>query len=176
MITSTEEIQKLIEGMEKQIKANSEYIDVLSVFKDTALSFNGKVINKRFTDEINANLPMWFSSCYCSFNQYGKSYQYTVYQRDHYSENYTKCFSFPLADCFTVTDSGKHRIKADAFSDRCQQIRQAIIEENAKIRNDIDSVWQMLRDAQELMAHFREYDSKYNYGLKLRFKCAFSIR
>lgn len=175
MITSTDEIQKIIAGMERQIASNAEFIDVLSVFRNVALEFNGKVFNKRYTDEINANLPMLFSSCHCKFNQYGKSYKFVVYQRERIAEHGYKYFTFKIADCFTETESGKHRIKADAFSERCQQIREEIIAENVRIREDIDNVWQMLRDARELEQKYKEFDSKYSYSLKEKFRCNYRL-
>ena len=175
MITNTDEIQKIIAGMERQIASNTEFIDVLSVFRNVALEFNGKVLNKRYTDEINANLPMLFSSCHCKFNQYGKTYEFVVYQRERIAEHDYKYFTFKVADCFTETESGKHRIKADAFSERCQQIREEIIAENVRIREDIDSVWQMLRDARELKRVYKEFDSKYSYSLKDKFKCNYRL-
>lgn len=175
MITSTDEIQKIIAGMERQITTNTEHIDVLSVFRSVALQFNSKVFNKRFTDEINANLPMLYSSCYCKFNQYGNSYEFVVYQRERISDNYCKYFTFKLAECFIETDSGKHRVNADAFSDRCQQIREEIIAENIRIREDIDKVWQILKDARELEQKYKEFDSKYSYSLKDKFKCNYRL-
>lgn len=176
MIIKPEEIQNIIDGMEHNIQANTEYIELLSVFKAISLAFDNKVFNKRFVDAINAQLPLIYSFCSHSFNQYGQSHQFTIYQRDRFSDNYSKTYTFKLADCFEATDSGKHRIKAAAFVEACQQMRQEIIAENIRIRAEIDTVYQMLADAQALYNQAQTFEKKYSYSLKEKFRCNYHLR
>lgn len=176
MIMDPETIQSIIAGMENTIKANTEYINLLANIKAAAKEYDNKIINKRFTDLINKHLPDSFKLYDYKLSYYCKDYDFTIYQRDRYSDNYSKTYRFPIDKCFTTTENGKHRVKASGFDEHCHVIRTDLINENIKIRDEINQVYQMLADAQELYNHAKQYESKYSYSLKDKFKCNYFLR
>lgn len=176
MITNTENIQSIIAGMEKAIKANTEYIAILANIKAAAEEYDGKVINKRFVDLINKHLPEGFRLYDYKQSYYATDYDFTIYQSNRNSENYSNNYRFPISSCFTVTDSGKHRVKASGFVEQCQAIRADLISKNIAIREEIDQVYQMLADAQALYEHAKQFENKYSFSLKDKFKCNYFLR
>lgn len=174
MLTKPEEIKNILESMEKEIKANAEYIDLLFCFKKASAEYDGKVLNKRFTDVLKKHLPANFITY--DLRELPQSIQFTVYQKERTSENYSKSYNFPIESCFTRTESGKLRVKASGFSERCVEIRNELIQQNIKIRADIDNVYPMLAEADALYKQAQAFESKYNYSLKAKFKCNYYLR
>lgn len=171
-----EEIQQIIAEIETEISNNSIFINVLVAFVETAKTFDGKVLNCRFTNALNAatneNIRVY---------DYKPTYrndgvQFPVYiQRSQYCEYNNKYFLF-AGDCFTLTESGKMRINAKEFSDRCAEIRNEIIAENTILRRDISNVYQMLADAENLKRQVKEYQEKYSYRITNKFKVAYRLQ
>ena len=143
MITNPEEIQSIIDSMESEISANEVYISALITFSDCARAFDGKVINKRFTNALKESMNNQLTVYDFKYTYRNDGIDFPVYQRNRYSDNYSKYFRFPVDKCFKETDSGKLRINAKGFSERCSDIRQDLANSNAIIRSEIDSVYQM---------------------------------
>ena len=176
MFTRQEDIQEEINSMEKEITANVRFISALMTFRNISKEFDGKVLNKRFTEELSnsaCDSVRIFSFKY-SYNK--DAVDFPVYLKERFCNNYCKYFRFPIDKCFIVTDSGKLRINAKGFSERCLEIRNDLVNENSITRSEIDSVYQMLADAQELEKQADEFNKKYSYRLKYRFKCNYRLR
>lgn len=168
---SQNEIQAGINALEAQIITNSAFISLIPAFIATAGTFDSKVLNKRFIDALKAA-----TGDKANVYSYQESYSKDAIDINVYFRSVHKTFRFAKADCFTLTDSGKLRINADGFKKRCQAIREGLIAENAQIRSEIDTVYQMLADAQELQAKVKEYQAKYSYRLMNQFKCNYHLR
>lgn len=169
---SQKEIQAGIDALEAQIITNSAFISLIPAFIETAGTFDSKVLNKRFIDALKAATGDKEANVY----SYQESYLKDAIDINIYLRSTHKTFRFAKEDCFTLTDSGKLRINADGFRSRCQAIREGLITENAQIRSEIDTVYQMLADAQELQAKVKEYQAKYSYRLMNQFKCNYNLR
>ena len=175
MLTKPEDIQEAINSMEKEIAANTLYISALMAFSDSAKEYDKKVINKRFTTVLNEHLPQSLKLYSFNFSYKRDAIDFTVYQKDRTSDNYSKTFRFSIEQCFTETDSGKLRINAKGFAARCLEIRSEIIKDSENIRHDIDSVYPMLADAQALYNQAEEFYNKYSYSLKAKFRCNYHV-
>ena len=176
MFTRQEDIQEEINSMEKEITANVRFISALMTFRNVSKEFDGKVLNKRFTEELSNSAcdSVRILSFKYSYNK--DAVDFPVHLKERFSNNCSKYFRFPIDKCFTVTESGKLRINAKGFSERCLEIRNDLVNENAITRSEIDSVYQMLADAQELEKQADEFNKKYSYRLKDRFKCNYRLR
>ena len=166
---SQNEIQAGIDGLEAQIITNSAFISLIPAFIEVAGTFDSKVLNKRFIDALKTTTG-------ANVYSYQESYSKDAIDINIYLRNVHKTFRFAKNDCFSLTDSGKLRIDAEEFKKRLQAIREGLINENAQIRAEIDTVYQMLADAQELKAKVDEYQKKYSYRLMNQFKCNYHLR
>lgn len=175
MLTQAQ-IQSGFNSLEDNITSNTAFINAIPAIIATAVHFDGKVLNKRFTEALNTALGD-------SINVYSYKESYkkdaidiSLYLKKMYSANISKQFRFEKDTCFTLTDSGKLRINAKGFKERCHSIREGLIEENTRTREDIDRVYQMLAEAQEIQTKVKEFQAKYSYGLMSQFKCNYILR
>ncbi len=166
-----EEIQKIIDSMEHEIAINTEFMTAVVALKKVAQDFDGRMFNKRFTDALQDVVkPLKVFN----YKKYSDAVEIVIYRpTSSYNELNTKHFRFSFADCFT---GDKLRVSAVGFSDRCTEIRNNLVESNSNIRRDIDSVYQMLQDAEDLKKRAEEYDNKYSYNLKSRFGCCYRLQ
>jgi hypothetical protein len=168
---SQNEIQAGINALEAQIITNSAFISLIPAFIETAGTFDSKVLNKRFIGALNEAV-----GDKANIYSYQESYSKDAIDFNIYLRGVHKTFRFAKNTCFSLTDSGKLRIDAEGFKKRLQEIREGLISENAHIRAEIDTVYQMLADAQELKAKVDEYQKKYSFRLMNQFKCNYHLR
>lgn len=169
-----EEIQKAFDKMEHDISINTQFINSLMAFISVSEQFNNKVLNKCFTDALKDTLKENFNVYDFKYSYKKDALDFPVYIKGiHGTSHY---FRFPIDKCFTETESGKLRISSKGFREQCQIIRENLTAENARIRSEIEIVYQMLADAQELKKKADEYYNKYSYSLKERFKCNYTLK
>lgn len=171
---STKEIEKAFQDMENEIKYNNQFINALMVFIEVSKTFDQKVINKRFTAALKDALKDAFYIYDYSYSYRKDAIDFPIYLKEIYGQQ--QYFRFPLETCFTATDSGKLRINAEGFKEQCQIIRQNLVDENTRTRNDIDLAYQMMIEAAELKKKADEFNNKYSYKLKSKFKCDYMLR
>lgn len=165
------EINQKIEKIERKIETNKAFIKCLGAIRETADGMDGKVFNKRFTDVLKENSR--------EFNIYGYSkrpnnIEIVINLRTDCPVNYyenTRHFQFSYADCFSVSENGTIRIKADGFKDRCSFLTKQFVSENAELRNGISAVYNMLREYEALKNQINDYNKRYNNVVMREFDC-----
>lgn len=171
---SSKQIQQSFDNMERDIANNTMFINSLMAFIRVSEQFNNKVLNKRFTDALRDALKTDFNVYDFRYSYKKDAVDFPVYIKN--ISNSSKYFRFPIEKCFIETDTGKLRINTKGFREQCQIIRGNLTTENARIRAEIEIVYQMLADAQELKIMADNYYTKYSYSLKERFKCNYTLK
>lgn len=169
-------IEEGFSKMQQRIDRNTAFLTAIPAFVEIAGKNDGKVLNKRFTDQLKDSLLEGIG-----ISEYKLSYlkdyiDVTIYLKGFYSISSSHTFRFAIADCFTETESGKLRIKAEAFRDSLKKQREDIVSENAATRADIDKAYNMLVDAAELVRLFDEYRNKYSYQMLDDFKVNYWLK
>ena len=193
-----------VELIQKEIATYQLYIDVLPQIMEVIRKFNGKVINKRLDDALDAAFNPEKGKrefyIYTGFNAYRETFyiEVTVYD-DYITEarpvswrngeagervenvihrinNRNHQFHFPVNTCIQETTSGKQRVIAEGFEAEQEHLVEVLQKEIKDLSDGLETVEQMQAEMAEIKAAMEKFDKKYDFRIREVFNCCYRLQ
>lgn len=167
----------------KEIEVYESYINIIPTIVKVIHEFEGKCINKRFTDALDKavnngdikNRKFYVSNKYGyngqfeiivhSYNDSVKEISEKEYPNHYRVENNTYTFMISK-DNFEITDSGNYRIKANEMIDILKEHKVNILFSIKALQKGIDQADEMIAEMKRIKAEFDKFGKKYDYHIR----------
>ena len=167
----------------KEIEVYESYINLIPTIAKVIHEFDGKCINKRFTDALDKlvnNGDIKNRKFYVS-NKYGYNGQFEItvhsyndrvkeitdkeYPSYYKIENNTYVFMIPK-DNFEITDSGNYRIKADVIIESLYKSEDILLGRIETLKAGLINADKMISEFKRIKAEFEKFEKKYDYHMR----------
>ena len=172
--------------IKKDIETYRKFAAITPQIKEVIEKHNGKVVNKKLAENINAalnggvvdrsELKFYVSTgftrdyftmriiCYDRHvKQYNGLYPDNAPNYDYYAiENNEMYYSFPLVSCFNETESGNYRIEADKIAEKLEEIALNLEEKAVDYEMQLDKIDEMIEERRKIEKLVSEFNNKYS--------------
>lgn len=177
----------------KEIEVYESYINLIPTIAKVIHEFDGKCINKRFTDALDKSVNngdtknrKFYVSTKCGYNGQFEiivhSYNDSVkeisdkeYPNHYRVENNTYVFMIPK-DNFEITDSGNYRIKADAIIESLYKSEDILLGRIETLKAGLIKANEMISEFKRIKAEFEKFEKKYDYHMRDIMGVNFTLR
>ena len=177
----------------KEIEVYESYINLIPTISKVVHEFDGKCINKRFTDALDKSVNngdtknrKFYVSTKCGYNG---QFEITVHSyndrvkeiTDNEYPNYYKVenneYTFVIPkDNFEITDSGNYRIKADEMICVLYEHKTNIILSIESLQKGLDQANKMIAEMKRINAEFEAFTKKYSGHIRDIMGVRFTLR
>ena len=177
----------------KEIEVYESYINLIPTISKIIHEFDGRCINKRFTDALDKavnngdtkNRKFYVSTNYGysgqfeitvhSYNDSVKEITNKEYPSYYKVENNEYMFVIPKGD-FEITDSGNYRIKADEMIYVLNEHKTNIILKIESLQKGLNQANEMISEMKRIKAEFEAFNNKYSYHMRDIMGVNFTLR
>ena len=177
----------------KEIEVYESYINLIPTISKVVHEFDGKCINKRFTDALDKavnngdikNRKFYISTEYGyngqfeiivhSYNDSVKEISDKEYPNYYKVENNTYTFVIPK-DNFEITDSGNYRIKADAIIESLYKSEDILLGRIETLKAGLIKANEMISEMKRIKAELEAFEKKYSYHMRDIMGVNFTLR
>lgn len=186
-------IETRIAIINKEIEVYESYINLIPTIAKVIHEFDGKCINKRFTDALDKavnngdikNRKFYVSNKYGyngqfeiivhSYNDSVKEISEKEYPNHYRVENNTYTFMISK-DNFEITDSGNYRIKADAIIESLYKSEDILLGRIETLKAGLINADKMISEFKRIKAEFEKFEKKYDYHMRDIMGVNFTLR
>lgn len=178
----------------KEIEVYNSFISLIPIIERVIKEFDGKCINKKFTDrldnEVNQTSKREQKRFYVSTN-YGYNMQFEInirayddvvkestngeYPNSYMIDRKEYTFRFPK-EVFEITNSGNYRVKASEMIEYLASSTDDLLDKIETLRTGLNQADEMIAEIKRIKAAFTEFEKKYDYHIREVMGVNFTLR